>query len=103
VTCDWWWIDEDKQPCLKRDSSQRPSDQGLRLRPRGHWGRLLLLRSGYFSIDSNCLMGNEKYSLLTYDPARKEGGNMTLDKLCEETELSVSKSKLMKGTYVYAI
>jgi hypothetical protein len=29
-------------PCLKRDSnlrSQRPSDQGLRLRQRGHWDR----------------------------------------------------------------
>jgi hypothetical protein len=29
-----------KHPCLKRDSNrrpQRPSDQGLRLRPRGHW------------------------------------------------------------------
>jgi hypothetical protein len=33
---------EDKHPCLKQDSnprSQRPSDQGLRLRPRGNWDR----------------------------------------------------------------
>jgi hypothetical protein len=35
VTSEWWWwrwIDEDKRPCLKRDSypwSQCPSDQGL--------------------------------------------------------------------------
>jgi hypothetical protein len=35
---------EDKRPCLKRDPnprSQRPSDQGLRLRPRGRWDRQL--------------------------------------------------------------
>jgi hypothetical protein len=34
--------DEDKHPCLKQDldpRSQRPSDQGLRLRRHGHWGR----------------------------------------------------------------
>jgi hypothetical protein len=37
VISEWWWTDEDKYPCLKRDSnpwSQRPSDKGLRLRPR---------------------------------------------------------------------
>jgi hypothetical protein len=40
VTSEWWWIDEDKCPCFKRDSNprlERPSDQGLRLRPRCHW------------------------------------------------------------------
>jgi hypothetical protein len=39
----WWWIDEDKQPCLKRDSnplSQSPRDQGLRFWRRGRWERL---------------------------------------------------------------
>jgi hypothetical protein len=39
VTSEWWWTDEDKHPYLKRNSnprSQRPSDQDLRLRPRGH-------------------------------------------------------------------
>jgi hypothetical protein len=39
----WSRIDEDKYPCLKRDSkprSQRPSDQGQCLTPRSHWGRL---------------------------------------------------------------
>jgi hypothetical protein len=33
VTSEWWWIDEDKHLCLKRDSSprsQRPDDLGLR-------------------------------------------------------------------------
>jgi hypothetical protein len=36
--------DEFKHPFLERDSnppSQGPSDQGFRLRPRGHWERLL--------------------------------------------------------------
>jgi hypothetical protein len=41
VTSEWWWsIGDDKHPCFKRDwnpRSQRPSDQNLRLRPRGHW------------------------------------------------------------------
>jgi hypothetical protein len=40
VTGEWWWIDEGKHSYPKRDSntrSQRPSNQGLRLRPRGHW------------------------------------------------------------------
>jgi hypothetical protein len=37
--------DKDKHKCLKRDSNprfQRLSDQGLRLRPRGHWDQLSL-------------------------------------------------------------
>jgi hypothetical protein len=41
---EWWcWVDEDNNPCLNRDSnpqSQRPSNQGLRLRPSGHWNGL---------------------------------------------------------------
>jgi hypothetical protein len=36
-------INEDKHPCFKQDSNpqtQRPCDQGLRLRPRSHWDQL---------------------------------------------------------------
>jgi hypothetical protein len=46
----WWWVDKDKRPCLKQDSnpwSQRPSDQGLRLRPRGFITFLKLLSPEY--------------------------------------------------------
>jgi hypothetical protein len=46
-----WWIDEDKHPCLNRDSnpmSQLLSDQGLRLRPRGFWNRLTRKSVGMF-------------------------------------------------------
>jgi hypothetical protein len=35
--------DEDKQTCLKRDSkprSERPRNQGLRIRKRGHWDQM---------------------------------------------------------------
>jgi hypothetical protein len=42
VTSQWRWTHKDKHPCLKWDSnprSQCPSDQGLHLRPHGHWDR----------------------------------------------------------------
>jgi hypothetical protein len=45
---------QDKQPCLKRDSnprSQRPSDEGLRLRPRDH--------SAYYGIMTNKRRGGK--------------------------------------------
>jgi hypothetical protein len=56
--------DEDKHPCLKRDShprSQRPSDQGLRLRPRDHWDQRFPLHTPklyitYTSILLCCLI-----------------------------------------------
>jgi hypothetical protein len=37
VTSEWWWIDEDKHPCLKLNSnprSHRPSNKSLLLIPR---------------------------------------------------------------------
>jgi uncharacterized MAPEG superfamily protein len=40
-TSEWWWMDENKHPCLKWDSnprSQRPSDQGVRLKDRAATG-----------------------------------------------------------------
>jgi hypothetical protein len=55
VTSEWWWIDEDKHPCLKQDTnprSQRSSHCGLRLRPRGHWDQPIVVapRVVYFTF-----------------------------------------------------
>jgi hypothetical protein len=43
VTSEWWWVDEDKHPCLMRDSnpqSQHSSYQVLCPRLHGHWDQL---------------------------------------------------------------
>jgi hypothetical protein len=58
VKSEWWWIDEEKRPCLKRDSnprSQRPCDQGLllRLRPPGHWDRQFPVNPDNFTVEIN--------------------------------------------------
>jgi hypothetical protein len=69
MTSEWWWIDEDKHPCLKRDTnprSQRPSNQDLRIRPRSYWERLLTLSSPVVTMCTSCLTINHS-EFCTFD------------------------------------